>query len=358
VFRYALERWRINSGEECYQAMVFHRGPLAAEDEEVIAALRTSAEGQGGPANLTVETVDLAGEVPPVLRKLWQEQREAKLPHLVLRYPYRDDERQTIWSGPLRADLVRALLDSPARRDIARRLLKGDSVVWLLLESGDKEKDDAAAAVLQTQLRRLEKSLQLPDPAGDNSVQLLSNLPLRLVFSTVRVKRTDPAETMLIQMLLHTEPDLVQFTEPMVFPVFGRGRALEGLIGKGINADTIENAAQFLCGACSCLIKRLNPGVDLLIAADWDAVIEDRDAVQPTMPSLKGERVPLPTPKQPTDVESSAIAQTPLQDREPESPAMSGPLLSAALAVAAVFVLGAGILTWRARRGKNEEGEA
>ncbi|HEY7425207.1 MAG TPA: hypothetical protein VH682_13330, partial [Gemmataceae bacterium] len=146
--------------------------------------------------------------------------------------------------------------------------------------------------------------------------------------------------------------------EPMVFPVFGRGRALEGLIGKGINADTIENAAQFLCGACSCLIKRLNPGVDLLIAADWDAVIEDRDAVQPTMPSLKGERVPLPTPKQPTDVESSAIAQTPLQDREPESPAMSGPLLSAALAVAAVFVLGAGILTWRARRGKNEEGEA
>jgi hypothetical protein len=358
VFRYALERWRTNSDEDRYQAIVFHRGPLAAEDEKVVAALRPSAEGQGAPANLTVETVDLAGQAPQALGKLRQEQKKVQLPRMVLRYPDRDDGRQTIWSGPLKADLVRALLDSPARRDIARRLMKGDSVVWILLESGDKEKDDAAAAVLQTQLRRLEKSLQLPDPAGDNSVQLLSNLPLRLVFSTVRVKRTDPAETMLIQMLLHTEADLAEFTEPMVFPVFGRGRALDGLIGKGINADNIENAARFLCGACSCLIKRLNPGVDLLIAADWDAVIEDRDSVQPPRPSLKGERVPIPTPKQPTDAESSAIDRTPLQDREPERPAISGPLLSSAIAVAAVFVVGAGILAWRARRGKKEEGGA
>jgi hypothetical protein len=356
VFRYALERWRTNSGEDCYQAIVFHRGPLAAEDEKVVAALRTSTEGRGVPANLTVETVDLAGEVPQALRKPWQEQRETKLPLMILRFPDRDDGRQRIWSGPLRGDLVRPLLDSPARRDIAQRLMKGDSIVWIMLESGDKEKDDAAAVVLQTQLQRLEKSLQLPDPEGDNSVKLLSNLPLRLVFSTVRVKRTDPAETMLIQMLLHTEPDLAQFAEPMVFPVFGRARALDGLIGKGINAGTIEDAARFLCGACSCLIKRLNPGVDLLIAADWDAVIEDRDAVQPSLPSHKGERVPIPTPKQPMDAESSATVRTTLQDREPARPAMSGALVSSAIAVAAVFVLGAGILARRARRWKNEEG--
>jgi hypothetical protein len=358
VFRYALERWRTNSGEDCYQAIVFHRGQLAAADEKVVAALRTSAKGQGAPANLTVETVDLAGQAPQALRKLWPEQREVKLPQMVLRYPDRDDGRQTIWSGPLQGGLVRALLDSPARRDIAQRLMKGDSVVWILLESGDSEKDDAAAAVLQTQLRRLEKTLQLPDPAGDNSVPLLSNLPLRLAFSTVRVKRTEPAETMLIQMLLHTESDLAQFAEPMVFPVFGRGRALDGLIGKGINADTIEEAARFLCGACSCQVKGLNPGVDLLIAADWDAVIEDRDAVQPPMPSLKGERVPIPTPKRPTQAESSETAQTRLHDREPERPALSRALLSSAMAVAAVFVLGAGILVWRGRRWKNEEGGA
>ncbi len=80
---------------------------------------------------------------------------------------------------------ARKLLDSPARRDIARRLMKGDSIVWVLLESGDTERDDTAATTLQTQLRRLEKDLQLPDPAGDNSVELLSNLPLRLAFSTV-----------------------------------------------------------------------------------------------------------------------------------------------------------------------------
>ena len=38
-----------------------------------------------------------------------------------------------------------AWIDSPARRDIAKKLLGGDSVVWLLVESGDKDRDDAVA---------------------------------------------------------------------------------------------------------------------------------------------------------------------------------------------------------------------
>jgi hypothetical protein len=303
VFRYALERWRSTHDEERYQVVVFHRGPLAGEDAEALAALRAGCEGRNALANACVEAVDLAGQIEESLRKLWQAQGEVKLPWMVLRYPESEGQRKTIWAGPLRKDTVQGLLDSPARREIAGRLMRGEAVVWVLLESGDEQKDQAAARVLEAQLRRLEKSMQLPDPAGDNSVPLLSSLPLRLAFSMRRVRRNDPAEAVLVEMLRHSDEDLVDSTEPMVFPVFGRGRALDGMIGKGINAGTIEDAARFLCGACSCLVKRLNPGVDLLIAADWDSILDDRDAVEPAPPA-KGQRVPIPTPHQRSETAS------------------------------------------------------
>jgi hypothetical protein len=54
--------------------------------------------------------------------------------------------------------------------------------------------------------------------------------------------------------------------------VFGRGRALEPLIGRGIHPDNIMEVSSYLCGACSCEIKDQNPGIDLLLAANWDPV--------------------------------------------------------------------------------------
>ena len=48
----------------------------------------------------------------------------------------------------------------------------------------------------------------------------------------------------LLQMLLNTEDDLKTMKEPMAIPVFGRGRALYALVGKGINEETIEVSLQ------------------------------------------------------------------------------------------------------------------
>ena len=74
-------------------------------------------------------------------------------------------------------------------------------------------------------------------------------------------------------MLTHLEDDLGTFAnEPMVFPVFGRGRVLEPLIGAGINKENVLEHSGYLCGACSCEIKDQNPGIDLLIAANWEPV--------------------------------------------------------------------------------------
>jgi len=43
-------------------------------------------------------------------------------------------------------------------------------------------------------------------------------------------------------------------------------------VGKGINRDNILMACEFLLGPCACEIKNLNPGTDMLIAANWDLV--------------------------------------------------------------------------------------
>ncbi len=190
-----------------------------------------------------------------------------------------------IWSATMNAENVRVMLDSPVRQELAKRLLAGQSAVWLLLESGDAAKDDATAKTVEEGLRAAQEKLKLPDgvitqdEANDpnkrreNADVLQSDLPLKIEFSTLRMSRYNMEEQALIAMLMHLEPDLGEYVnEPMVFPIFGRGRAIEPLIGKGIHIDNMLDAATYLCGACSCEIKEQNPGIDLLMTADWTPV--------------------------------------------------------------------------------------
>jgi hypothetical protein len=101
-------------------------------------------------------------------------------------------------------------------------------------------------------------------------------------------------------MLIHSESDLAERTEPMVFPVYGRGRALWGLIGPGITASNIRDSASFLVGACSCEVKEQNPGFDLLLAADWDELLSQGGfkftAAETKLapPPAEAELVPIP----------------------------------------------------------------
>jgi hypothetical protein len=214
-----------------------------------------------------------------------QIERVTGLATLELRLPEGEGEASPVWTGPAETASWQQMLESPVRRELARRLLAGESAVWLLLESGDAAKDAAAGTVLEEALQAAQAELKLPEgvvtPAqfdepgrkGTAADVLHSDLPLRLAFSVLRLTREDPAEAVLRAMLMKVEPDLADYAaEPMVFAVFGRGRALEPLIGRGIHADNIREAARYLCGACSCEIKEQNPGMDLLLAADWTPV--------------------------------------------------------------------------------------
>jgi hypothetical protein len=300
VFRFALERWR----PDPYRVVLFHRGALSDAEREMIRPLEENQDK--ALANLAIETVDLEaeGEISEQIaadRALYEAIGKPPLPWLVVQYPAHLRVPKPAWAGPLSKEFVSTAIDSPLRQELARRLTDGQTAVWLLLESGQADKDEPAAALLEAELKRLEQELELPEltPAPEDA--LASAVPLKIAFSVLRVPRASPAESALVAMLIGSEPDLAERSDPMVFPVFGRGRALLALIGAGITAQNIQDAAAFLAGPCSCEVKEQNPGFDLLLHADWDellskgglplAALETRSAPPPSEPVL----VPIPS---------------------------------------------------------------
>src|SRR4029079_4459630 len=131
---------------------------------------------------------------------------------------------------------------SPLRREVQKRLLAGESAVFVLLESGQADKDNAAAERLTRQLKKLEGELKLPEAADEIARAILENKnapELKIAFSVVRLSRQDVAERVFIETLINTEADLRKYQEPMVFPIFGRGRVFDALVGRGITDDNI-----------------------------------------------------------------------------------------------------------------------
>lgn len=288
VFRYAFEQWQ----PDPYTAIVFHRGELTEDQQTLIDGLQP-AGGEGAVAvNLDVTTIDLEDEPDVDMATLWKEQETETLPWVVLNGPAKQRPPATIWAGELTEPNAAQILTSPARQDIQERLLNGESVVWVFLGSGNQEADDAAYQTVQAESERLEQELELPEiNEADLKDLTVDPAALKLKMSSLRVDRDDAAEQVLVEMLLRVEPDLLDepfVSQPMVFPVFGRGRALYALVGDGITSGTIEEAGQFLTGACQCTVKAQNPGVDLLLSVDWDHYIQPVIPYDTTAPTLAG----------------------------------------------------------------------
>jgi hypothetical protein len=263
VFRYALERWT----PDPYEIITFHRGS-AEPPTGAMADLRAAC----ALANVQWRAVDLTEPLSADLGDL--EPSAAQPNHLVVRHVRTGD---VLWTGAVTARTPQDLLQSPAHSALAEQLQGGTSAVWVLLEMGDPERDDAAAALLSEELDALESSLVLPVESPD----------LKIAFSLLRVGRDDPREQMLARTLLMSEWDLAGRREPMAFPVFGRGRVLYALTGAGITKANIREACSFLIGPCACEIKDDNPGFDLLMAVDWTSSLGDLIST-PALPSVAG----------------------------------------------------------------------
>ena len=350
VFRYALERWE----PDPYLVIVFHNGQLTEQQAAFVTAVEeTSKEGL---ANLLVSKVDLSGKVPEHMEALWKEQTNATVPWLVVKYPPPLGIPQPVWAGPLNSEIVKTLIDSPARREIARNLLEGKTAVWLLVESGNNKRDTALVRMLDTESRKLEKTLEFPEPDPFDP-PMSTNLISRIAFSTVRISRSDPAEQMLIRMLVNVDPELAATTEEMLFPVFGRGRALPPAIGKDIREDVINAMAEFMTGPCSCQVKEMNPGFDLLVAANWNAIFEGVEFEQPELPPLVSlsQFAMGATNEPPTPTQSLSAVPAALATAEIPPPVDGGSSLVRNLVIVfsvGVFLIGVATFVFRSRSRK------
>ena len=134
VFRYALERWQPSP----YDVLIYHRGPLVDADRKAVAEFEKLAHG----ANLEVTEVDLDRKGDIELKAIWEKHGgKNPLPWVIIRFPESEVKTPPAWSGPLDVARLKPLIDSPMRQRIVRNLFRGDSAIFILLESGDDKAD-------------------------------------------------------------------------------------------------------------------------------------------------------------------------------------------------------------------------
>ncbi|MBN2592416.1 MAG: hypothetical protein JXA81_02830, partial [Sedimentisphaerales bacterium] len=283
VFRYALERWLA----DYYEGVVIHNGSLADDDPAAMLLQTGIAEF----LNLKVSPIDLASPEADDLKNLLGGPVPETLPALVLWYPNSKGRAIPFWIGQFTPAKVEAMIDSPKRRQLAQRLIEGQTAVWIFVESGNADKDKSAMELISRELDEAMKKLK--EMAATIAEQLQAP-EVTYKFSILPVSRSDAKEQVFLEVLLKSEPDLHEYSdEPIVFPTFGRGRTLFALVGEGINVDNLREAIAFITGPCGCEIKMLNPGVDLLMAENWDAAAMQfyhefyETAVEP-LPELTG----------------------------------------------------------------------
>ncbi len=263
-----------------------------------------------------------------------------------LLFPHGESDTPAAWNGKLDGPTLETITNSKSRGEIVRRILDGDVGVWLLVESGQKDADDRAAAALEKRLRYLEQVAQLPsiDP-NDPSSQLGPGPALRVSFSLQRVRRDDPAEQSFLKMLAGPKNDDGVSAGPWFALVFGRGRALGAWPAEGFGDEQIDEACLFLLGACSCQVKRMNPGWDLLLNHDWT---ESLQAIGfPT--AAKAEEAPAAAaPAKPAAPKPETVTITAAPSANP-TPTSGAPGRRIAIASGLLLLLGSA-LVWRTIR--------
>ena len=272
VFRYALEYWP----QDNYEITIYHKDSFTAEENIQIEKLREYSNSKD--VNINISIIDLSIENNEIHKNIPDSSPDLAYPRMIVNYPTVTNIKDNVWDTPVNSDNISKLIDSPVRQKICRDILDENSAVWILLESGDKEKDDNIENFLETYLKELEGTLKLPDPVEGNNYVVGDEpevYPDKIKFSLHRLSRNDPQEQLTIQMLLNTESDLGFYNEPLAFPVFGRGRILYALVGKGITKENVEDTCKFILGPCSCVVKDLNPGIDLLMHLDWNSSIKE-----------------------------------------------------------------------------------
>ena len=312
VFRFALDRW---------EADKFHLVlPQAVAKEPAIQDLLRPLRANG-KANLDFATATDAAQQDTVLR-----------------YSRASDKQ--VWSGKLDAATLSAVLDSPARKKLVQQILAGDSIIWVIADSGSPL-DTGEVERIEKRLKFLEQVASLPiqDP-NDPDSQLGPGPPLKLKFTTLRLRLDDPAERMLLHMLAGPQGTFDPTTTSFAAAVFGRGRVLGAWTLAILDDASLEDACMFLVGRCGCRLKNESPGWDILLNIDWEKALPAAAQTSESKPAdAAGASVP-PT--------ISAVVKSPVHPEvvtitaaNPATPATSrkGPMIAGLAAGLALLVL-------------------
>ncbi|MDO9339522.1 MAG: hypothetical protein Q7T72_03235 [Bacteroidales bacterium] len=214
----------LNSLPNQYTLIYFHNSPL----NETFKKQNLTIADRIKTANIQFKTVT---------------RQDIKEPYYGLYY---EDRLFSRYNNP---DEFRNLTTSPLREKIAAELMAGKLCVMVYLMTDDKEKD--------------EKGLQALKKA-------LGASPFGKIITVFELSRNSKEEALFASLLLNVEDDLKGIQEPMLFGVFGRFKALEPLLGRGISEENINLMIDYLTAECSCLIKDDLPGTDILFTDKWD----------------------------------------------------------------------------------------
>ncbi len=304
VFRYALERWECDE----YRLIVAVKGELPPEHQTWVEELKNQSYREDGFCNLMVHVVDITDEANQGLLETYPVVEQITEPTAVLLYPRGAYLQTIVFQEPFSDQTVQKLTTSAFVETVTLDILAGTSAVWVLVDSGNQAADDAAYDVLIRSLAKQSEQIEIEagviETSGnitggmseeevmanyDPSNFLRSGIPLKVEFSVKRLSRTQ-AEPVFRGILMNIVEGLEHYSDqPMVFPVFGRGRFLHPLVGEGIEPGNIEMASAYICGACSCQVKLGNPGVDLLSHMDWYSYLEGSEVVHDrALPPLTG----------------------------------------------------------------------
>ncbi len=260
VYRYALYRWTPTP----YILCRIHQGAEEnASVAEVREAVERAADDPSLPANIVWVDVDARQTeqmeaIPGFVRQRW----ESRPPGTTAAYYLVAPHGAIIDSHDWTPDEIGQLLHSPLRRSIGEALEADKAGVVILLDHPGKPKaNQAAYLTIQRTLDKIRKGeLELATAPSVKNPDV----------ALLRLSKDDAREAWLIRQLLEVESDLSSVDEPIVFVLFGRGRALFSCLGKGITEENLARDVEFVSGACSCTVKEQNPGVDLLMRYDWE----------------------------------------------------------------------------------------
>ncbi len=264
VCRYAMINWPADNYTIVW---VFHTDSISVSSYDSL--LLSSS------ANYLVRKISADS---PAGKSFMEQHAISALPWMQVAGPY-GGVNQVLWSGPLTRDHVNQIIQSPARTSLIEQLSKGDAAVWLLLKCGDAVADQKAEQILHQTLQKINAERSILNTGNDESFS----------FSEIEINRSSAEEKFFIDCLLSMESDLDSWKAPMLFPVFGRGRVLYALVGEGIRENTILDACRAIVGWCSCEVKGLNPGYDLLLSADWTRLFSPLN-VRESKPVIRPDR--------------------------------------------------------------------